>query len=72
MARRTPKRRPSPERMLEFVKMFNKLVVLDDELSAKLPEDEFELDFDPNGGIYVDGKSLGLNVKELRAALVPG
>ena len=64
--------RASPEQMLEFVKMFNQLAALDHGLRERLPEDEFELAFDRDGSIYVNGRALGLNVRSLHAALVMG
>jgi hypothetical protein len=58
-----------PERMLDFVQTFNRLVTLDEELARQLPGHEFELSFDDTGNIYVDGKPLGVNVKQRHRAL---
>ncbi len=59
----------SSQQMFDFVKMFNQIVVLDEELARLLPEDEFELKFDESGGIYVNDKPLGVNVREPYNAL---
>jgi len=57
------------QQMFDFVKMFNQIVVLDEELACLLPEDEFELKFDEAGSIYINGKPLGVNVKQRYNAL---
>ncbi len=57
------------QQMFDFVKMFNLIIVLDEELARLLPEDEFELKFDGLGGIYVNDKPLGVNVRERYNAL---
>jgi len=64
-------RRPGivAERMLEFAQMFNRVMVLDDEFTRQLPAHEFELRFDETGSIYIDGKPLGVNVKQRHRAL---
>jgi hypothetical protein len=61
--------KPSPQEVFDYLKMFNRLVISDDELASRLPETEFELSFNSLGDIYVDGVSLGVNVKERYAAL---
>lgn len=70
MTDKTAYHRASPKQVLEFVKMFNQVATLDEELRARLPEDEFELTFDRDGSIYINGGPLGLNVKSLHSALV--
>ena len=57
------------DEIFRYLKMFNYVVVLDEELASQLPETEFELSFTCGGDIYVDGKSLGVNVKERYKAL---
>jgi len=44
--------------------MFNHVVVSDEEFASRLPETEFELSFNREGDIYVDGEPLGVNVKQ--------
>ena len=61
--------KPSPEEIFEYLKMFNRLVVSDEELASRLPEAEFELSFNGAGDIYVDGEALGVNVKQRYEAL---
>ena len=61
--------KPSPEEIFEYLKMFNRLVVADEELTSHLPEAEFELSFNSVGDIYVDGEALGVNVKQRYEAL---
>jgi hypothetical protein len=39
-------------------------------LSARLPETEFALSFNHDGDIYVNGKPVGVNVKQRYEALV--
>jgi len=70
MTQSPPKRKASSDQTLDFMKMFNVLVTQDDELRAKLPEDEFELGFDQSGRIYVNGKALGLDINKLYSALL--
>ena len=60
----------SSEEILDYVKMFNYLAVSDEELSSRLPETEFELSFNHEGDIYVNGASVGINVKQRYEALV--
>ena len=57
------------ERMLEFAQMFNRVMVLDEEFARQLPAHEFELRFDEGGSIYLDGRPLGVNVKQRYRAL---
>lgn len=57
---------------MDFAQMFNRLAVLDEEITRHLPTHEFELKFDERGGIYVDGKPLGVNVRQRFRALRPG
>ena len=59
----------SSEEIFDHLKMFNYLVVSDEELSARLPETEFELSFNREGDIYVNGEPVGVNVKQRYAAL---
>ncbi len=61
--------RPSAERVFDLLKIFNRLVVLDEALARRLPDDEFELDFDEAGDIYVNGQALGVNVPRRLADL---
>jgi hypothetical protein len=61
--------KPSPQEVFEYLKMFNRLVISDDELASRLPETEFELSFNCMGDIYVDGVSLNVNVKQRYEAL---
>ncbi|MBI4641902.1 MAG: hypothetical protein HY731_14530 [Candidatus Tectomicrobia bacterium] len=56
--------KPSSEEILNYLKMFNQVVISDEELASRLPETEFELSFSCEGDIYVDGESLGVNVKQ--------
>jgi hypothetical protein len=65
---KTPTNSSSNE-TLEYLKMFNYVVVSDEEFAARLPETEFELSFSREGDIYVDGKPLEVNVKERYEAL---
>ena len=55
---------PSSEEIFEYLKMFNHVVVSDEELASRLPETEFELSFTCEGDIYVDGAPLGVNIKQ--------
>lgn len=61
---------PATDAIFEYLRMFNQIVVADKEFTAQLPQTEFELSFNCVGDIYVDGTSLGVNVKERFAALV--
>jgi hypothetical protein len=60
---------PSSDETFEYLKMFNHVVVSDEEFAARLPETEFELSFSHEGDIYVNGKPLEVNVKERYEAL---
>jgi hypothetical protein len=60
---------PSSQEIFDYLKMFNRLVTSDEELVSRLPETEFELSFNSAGGIYVEGESLGVNVKQRYEAL---
>lgn len=60
---KTPQQHSSEE-LFDYLKMFNHVVVSDEELASRLPETEFELSFTCEGDIYVDGASLGVNVKQ--------
>lgn len=55
--------------MFDFVQMFNRVVTLDSEFARQLPAHEFELKFDEAGSIYIDGKPLGVNVRQRHRAL---
>jgi len=59
------------EQMLGFTQKFNRMIVLDEQFASRLPAHEFELSFDEAGNIYVDGKSLGVNVIHRYRALRP-
>jgi hypothetical protein len=59
----------SSDTTFEYLKMFNHVVVSDEEFATRLPETEFELSFNCEGDIYVDGKPLNMNVKERYEAL---
>ena len=61
---------PSSEEIFEYLKMFNHVVVSDEELASRLPETEFELSFTCEGDIYVDGAPLGVNIKQRYETLV--
>jgi hypothetical protein len=65
------KEKPSSEEIFDYLKMFNHVVVLDEELASRLPESEFELSFNRGGDIFVNGESLGVNVKQRYEALAP-
>jgi hypothetical protein len=62
-------REPSSEEIFNHLKMFNQIITLDEEFAAQFPVEEFELSFTSEGDIYVDGKAVGVNVKERFAAL---
>lgn len=59
----------SSERIFDFVQMFNRVVTLDKEFARQLPHHEFELGFDEAGSIYIDGKPLGVNVRQRHRTL---
>jgi hypothetical protein len=61
--------RPSPEEIFDDLRLFNHLVVLAEELASRLPERAFARSFNGQGDIYVDGKFLGVNVKQRYEAL---
>jgi hypothetical protein len=52
----------SSTKLFNYLKMFNRVVVIDEDLAAQLPATEFELSFNPRGDIYVNGVSLGANI----------
>lgn len=56
------------EQAFEFVQKFNQVVALDQEFARQLPSHEFELSFDKDGSIYIDGKPLGVNIKQRHRA----
>ena len=43
--------RPSADRIFDLLKMFNQLAVLDEALARRLPDSEFELDFNEAGDV---------------------
>lgn len=55
--------------MFDFLKKFNRAVVLDEDFARQLPEAEFELRFDETGNIYINGKPTGINVAQRYQAL---
>lgn len=59
----------SSEEIFTYLKMFNQVVVSDEDLASRLPEREFELSFNAQGDIYVDGEPMGVNVKQRYEAL---
>ena len=61
---------PSSEELFDHLKMFNHIIVSDEELASRLPETEFELSFTCEGDIYVDGAPLGVNIKQRYETLV--
>jgi hypothetical protein len=61
--------KPSPEEIFDYLKLFNHVAVSDEELASQLPEREFELSFNRQGDIHMDGKFLGVNVKQSYEAL---
>jgi hypothetical protein len=60
---------PSSEELFDYLKMFNHIVVSDEELASRLLETEFELSFTCEGDVYVDGAPLGVNIKQRYEAL---
>jgi hypothetical protein len=56
--------------VFDYLQMFNHLVVVDEDLAARLPDAEFELSFNQRGDIYVNRVPLGVNVKLRHDALV--
>jgi hypothetical protein len=61
--------KPSPEGIFDYLKLFNHVAVSDEALASRLPERQFELSFKRQRDIYVDGKFLGVNVKQRHKAL---
>ena len=61
--------KPSFEEIFNYLQMFNHVVVSDGEFASWIPETEFELSFNREGDIYVDGEPLGGNVKQRYQAL---
>jgi len=49
----------SPEEIFDYLKMFKHVAVSDEALASRLPERGFELSFNRQRDIYVDGKFLG-------------
>jgi hypothetical protein len=62
MANPSVRGRPSSDRIFDLLRMFNQLIVLDQALLNRLPTQEFELDFNEDGDVYVNGNPLGVNV----------
>ena len=69
MREKTRNQTHADKHVFDFIKMFNQIVMLDEELARLLPEDEFELKFDEAGDIYINDKPLGVNVKQRYDAL---
>jgi hypothetical protein len=61
--------KPSPEEIFDYLRMFNQVVVSDEELASRLPEREFALSFNRQGDIYLDGKVLEGTVTQRFEAL---
>lgn len=61
--------KPSPEEIFDHLRLFNHVVVSDEELASRLSERKFDRSFNRQGDIYVDGKFLGVNVKQRYEAL---
>lgn len=59
----------SSEQVFDFVQKFNQIVAFDEEFARQLPSHEFELSFDKAGGIYIDGKPLGVNIEQRHRGL---
>jgi len=70
MMKKTQEKPPSTE-LFDYLKMFNHVVVVDEELAAQLPSTEFELSFNQRGDIYVNRVPLQVNVRERYDALAP-
>jgi hypothetical protein len=62
-------RASSSEEIFNYLKIFNQVIMLDEEFATQFPAGEFELSFTSEGDIYVDSKAIGVNVKERFAAL---
>ena len=60
----------SSEEIFDYLKMFNYLVVSDEDLSSRLPETEFELSFNCEGDIYINGAPISVNVKQRYEVMV--
>jgi hypothetical protein len=69
MREKTRNQTHASQHVFDFIKMFNQIVMLDEELARLFPEDEFELKFDKTGDIYINDKPLGVNVKQRYDAL---
>jgi hypothetical protein len=69
MMRKT-KEKPLSADLFDYLKMFNHVVSVDEELAAQLPATEFELSFNQRGDIYVNQVPLQVNVKQRYEALV--
>ena len=61
---------PPSEEIFDYLKMFNYLVVSYEEWSSRLPETEFELSFNCEADIYINGEFMGVNVKQRYEVLV--
>lgn len=66
---RTTQEKPSSAELFDYLKMFNHVIIIDDELAAQLPTTEFELSFNQLGDIYVNRVPLQVNVKQRYDAL---
>jgi hypothetical protein len=62
--------RLAPKDLFDYLKMFNQVVIMDEDLAARLPMTEFELSFNQRGDIYVNHLPLRVNVKKRYEALV--
>jgi hypothetical protein len=67
---RKTKEKPLSADLFDYLKMFNHVVLIDEELAAQLPATEFELSFNQCGDIYVNRVPLQVNVKQRYDALV--
>jgi hypothetical protein len=63
-------KKPLPADLFDYLKMFNHVVIVDEELAEQLPATEFELSFNQRGDIYVNRVPLQVNVKQRYDALV--
>jgi hypothetical protein len=61
--------KPSHEENFGYLNMFKHVVVSDEELASRLPEREFELSFNRQKDISVDGKFLRGTVTQRHEAL---
>ena len=64
------KEKPASAELFDYLKMFNHVVIIDNELAAQLPTTEFELSFNHRGDIYINQVPLGVNVKQRYNAMV--